>query len=164
MESVPVPHLTITLSIDLDVEYYLECKNGNIHPSVVLINPENIFIADNAAVIGNVTLGDEVNIWYGSVIRADMHYIKTFRVPDGKGGETSRGTNLYWPEPKNDTFEYHPNDTIYQARREEINGTNNHGGTTIFETLWQETLNEIFIIKAAYNDFMGRKSIEEWGK
>ena len=27
-------------------------------------------------VIGEVTLGDKVNIWFGAVIRGDMHYIK----------------------------------------------------------------------------------------
>ena len=27
-------------------------------------------------VIGDVTLGDEVNIWFGAVLRGDMHYIK----------------------------------------------------------------------------------------
>lgn len=88
--------------------------------------------------------------------KPDMHYIKTFRVPDGKGGETSRGTNLYWPEPKNDKFEYHPNDTIYQARREDINGTNNPGTKTIFTQLWEETLHEIAGIQVAYAQFMGR--------
>ena len=88
--------------------------------------------------------------------KPDMHYIKTFRVPDGKGGETSRGTNLYWPEPKNDKFEYHPNDTIYQARREDINGTNNPGTKTIFMQLWEETLHEIAGIQLAYAQFMGR--------
>ena len=89
--------------------------------------------------------------------KPDMHYIKTFRVPDGKGGETSRGTNLYWPEPKNDKFEYHPNDTIYQARREDINGTQNPGTKTIFTQLWEETLLEIEGIKLAYDQFIGRK-------
>jgi hypothetical protein len=88
--------------------------------------------------------------------KPDMHYIKTFRVPDGKGGETSRGTNLYWPEPKNDKFEYHPNDTIYQSRREDINGTNNPGTETVFTQLWDEALNEIDAIKASYKQFMGR--------
>jgi thymidylate synthase ThyX len=90
--------------------------------------------------------------------KPDMHYIKTFRVPDGKGGETSRGTNLYWPEPKNDKFEYHPNDTIYQSRREDINGKNHFSGTpTIFTQLWEETLNEIEGIQLSYAQFMGRK-------
>ena len=89
--------------------------------------------------------------------KPDMHYIKTFRVPDCKGGETSRGTNLYWPEPKNDKFEYHPKDTIYQSRREDINGTKNPGKETIFTQRWEETLLEIESIQMSYAQFMGRK-------
>ncbi len=89
--------------------------------------------------------------------KPDMHYVKTFRVPDGHGGFTSRGTNLYWPEPKNDLFEYHPDDSIYQARREEINGTNNPGTKTVFQTLWDETMGEINTITEDYNKFMGRE-------
>ena len=92
-----------------------------------------------------------------SFSKPDMHYVKTFRVPDGKGGHTSRGTNLYWPEPKNDIFEYHPNDSIYQSRREDINGTHNPGGDTIFTKLWSETLEEIDEMKYEYNKFMGRE-------
>ena len=72
-----------------------------------------------------------------------MHYVKTFRVPDGKGGFTSRGTNLYWPEPKNDLFEYHPDDSIYQSRREDINGTQNPGGETVFTRLWDNAISDI---------------------
>ena len=86
----------------------------------------------------------------------DMHYIKTFRVKEGDKW-ISRGTNLYWPEPKNDKFDYHPNDTIYQSRREDINGTHNPGTKTIFTELWEETLNEIEGIQLAYAQFMGRK-------
>jgi len=86
--------------------------------------------------------------------KPDMHYVKTFRVPDGKGGFTSRGTNLYWPEPKNDKFEYHPQDSIYQSRREDINGTENPGEETIFTRLWNTTLNEIQDLKQDYSDFM----------
>jgi len=89
--------------------------------------------------------------------KPDMHYVKTFRVPDGKGGFTSRGTNLYWPEPKNDLFEYHPDDSIYQARREDINGTFNLGNPTIFEQLWEETLEDINQLTNQYNEFMGRE-------
>ena len=37
---------------------------------------QNVYISENAAVIGDVTLGDEVNIWFSAVIRGDMHYIK----------------------------------------------------------------------------------------
>ena len=90
--------------------------------------------------------------------KPDMHYVKTFRVPDGKGGFTSRGTNLYWPEPKNDLFEYHPNDSIYQSRREDINGENHIPGTpTIFTQLWEEALEEINQLTNQYNKEMGRE-------
>ncbi len=34
------------------------------------------FIADSADIIGDVSLGDESSIWFGTVARADMHYIK----------------------------------------------------------------------------------------
>jgi len=89
--------------------------------------------------------------------KPDMHYVKTFRVPDGKGGFTSRGTNLYWPEPKNDLFEYHPDDSIYQSRREDINGTNNPGTPTVFTQLWEEALEEINQLTNQYNKEMGRE-------
>ena len=90
--------------------------------------------------------------------KPDMHYVKTFRVPDGKGGHTSRGTNLYWPEPKNDLFEYHPSDSIYQSRREDINGENHIPGTpTIFTQLWEEALEDINQLTNQYNQFMGRE-------
>jgi len=89
--------------------------------------------------------------------KPDMHYVKTFRVPDGKGGYTSRGTNLYWPEPKNDLFEYHPTDSIYQSRREDINGTNNPGTPTVFTQLWEEALEEINYQTEKYNTYMGRE-------
>ena len=37
---------------------------------------KNVYVSENAMVIGDVTLGDEVNIWVGAVLRGDMHYIK----------------------------------------------------------------------------------------
>ncbi len=37
---------------------------------------ENVYISEAAMVIGDITLGDEVNIWFGAVLRGDMHYIK----------------------------------------------------------------------------------------
>ena len=35
-----------------------------------------VYIAETATVIGDVILSDEVNIWFGAVIRADMHFIR----------------------------------------------------------------------------------------
>ena len=36
---------------------------------------DRIFIAENATVIGDVTLADDVNIWFGAVVRADRDLI-----------------------------------------------------------------------------------------
>lgn len=34
------------------------------------------FIASGARIIGNVTLGDNTNIWFNTVIRGDVHFIR----------------------------------------------------------------------------------------
>ncbi len=47
-------------------------KFNNFYP----ILGSDVYISDNSVVIGNVCLGNEVNIWFGSVIRGDMNYIK----------------------------------------------------------------------------------------
>ena len=36
---------------------------------------KNTFIADTAKVLGNVTLGDNVGVWYNVTIRGDINYI-----------------------------------------------------------------------------------------
>ena len=85
--------------------------------------------------------------------KPDYHYINTFRFKEGDKW-ISRGTNLYWPEPKNDTFDFHPNDTIYQCKREELNGT--HGtGEKIFTTMWNSLMNEFEDLKNSYNQEIG---------
>jgi carbonic anhydrase/acetyltransferase-like protein (isoleucine patch superfamily) len=37
---------------------------------------ENCFLAETAAIIGDVEVGDNCSIWYGAVLRGDVHYIK----------------------------------------------------------------------------------------
>ena len=88
----------------------------------------------------------------------DWHYIKTFRVKEGDKW-ISRGTNLYWPEPKNDTFDFHPEDTIYQCKREELNGT--HGsGKKVFTCMWEEMTSEFKSLKQKYEDEMAGEENE----
>ena len=36
----------------------------------------DVYISESAAVIGDVILENKVNIWFGAVLRGDMHYIK----------------------------------------------------------------------------------------
>ncbi|MGX1928792.1 gamma carbonic anhydrase family protein [Flagellimonas sp. 2504JD4-2] len=37
---------------------------------------EDCFIAENATIVGEVTMGDQCSIWFNAVIRGDVHYIK----------------------------------------------------------------------------------------
>ena len=39
-----------------------------IHPTA--------FIADNAAIIGDVEIGEESSVWFGSIVRGDVNYIR----------------------------------------------------------------------------------------
>lgn len=88
--------------------------------------------------------------------KPDMHYIKTFRVKEGDKF-VSRGTNLYWPIPKNDKFEFHPNDTIYQCTREEINGTHGNGPQKRFTELWNADMKDWDGLKAQHDAWKGSK-------
>ncbi|RIA10819.1 carbonic anhydrase/acetyltransferase-like protein (isoleucine patch superfamily) [Flavobacteriaceae bacterium MAR_2010_72] len=38
--------------------------------------PQNCFIAENATIVGDVTMGDQCSVWFNAVIRGDVHYIK----------------------------------------------------------------------------------------
>ena len=37
---------------------------------------KNVFVADSADIIGDVEIGEDCSIWFGTVIRGDVHYIK----------------------------------------------------------------------------------------
>ena len=38
--------------------------------------PDDCFIAPNATLVGQVTLGSKCSVWFNAVIRGDVHYIK----------------------------------------------------------------------------------------
>lgn len=38
--------------------------------------PSDCFVADNATIVGEVTMGSECSVWFNAVIRGDVHYIK----------------------------------------------------------------------------------------
>ena len=48
---------------------YLEDLKGRVKVG------KDVFIAHNATVLGNITLGDNVSVWFGAVMRADMDTI-----------------------------------------------------------------------------------------
>jgi len=37
---------------------------------------ENVFLASGVRIIGNVEIGKDSSVWYNSVVRGDVHYIK----------------------------------------------------------------------------------------
>ncbi len=37
---------------------------------------ENCFLAENAAIIGDVIMGNDCSVWFSAVVRGDVHYIK----------------------------------------------------------------------------------------
>lgn len=104
----------------------------DIHSFAILINPlyfniytmaiiksvrgytpkigENVFLADNAAVIGNVEIGDNSSIWFGAVLRGDVNSIKigkNVNIQDGAVLHT-----LYDKSPKPSTIEIGDNVSV----------------------------------------------------
>ena len=39
------------------------------------IIPDSCYISESVDLIGDVTLGENVSLWFGTVVRADMHFI-----------------------------------------------------------------------------------------
>jgi carbonic anhydrase/acetyltransferase-like protein (isoleucine patch superfamily) len=38
--------------------------------------PEDCFVAENATIIGEVSMGEQCSVWFNAVIRGDVHFIK----------------------------------------------------------------------------------------
>lgn len=45
---------------------------NNIHPKI----HDTAYIADDVHIIGDVRVGEDANIWFGSVVRGDVSYIR----------------------------------------------------------------------------------------
>ena len=53
---------------------------------------KDCFIAENAVIVGDVTMGDQCSIWYNAVIRGDVHYIKMGHKVNVQDGVIIHGT------------------------------------------------------------------------
>lgn len=49
----------------------IKSVNGN-HPEI----PKDCFVAENATIVGEVSMGNQCSIWFNAVIRGDVHFIK----------------------------------------------------------------------------------------
>lgn len=57
----------------------------------------DVFLAPNASVIGDVHLADRVSIWYGAVIRGDVHRIEIGADSNIQDNAVLHGTLGEWP-------------------------------------------------------------------
>jgi carbonic anhydrase/acetyltransferase-like protein (isoleucine patch superfamily) len=68
-----------------DLFYLLSLISVLIQSRAMILRPyngksprlgERVFVAENATLIGDIELGDDCSIWYGAVIRGDVHSIR----------------------------------------------------------------------------------------
>ena len=67
-------------SILRKVKVKRESKSGQriLYPYLGM-NPkihQSVFLADGVRIVGDVTIGKDSSVWYNSVIRGDVHYVK----------------------------------------------------------------------------------------
>lgn len=58
---------------------------------------KDVFLAPTAVVIGDVSLGDRVSVWYGSVLRGDVHRIEVGAESNIQDHVVFHGTLGEWP-------------------------------------------------------------------
>ncbi|WP_022847215.1 MULTISPECIES: gamma carbonic anhydrase family protein [unclassified Desulfurobacterium] len=64
------------------------------------MNPEigeRVFIAEDAVIIGDVKIGDDSSIWYGTIIRGDVNYIRIGKCTSVQDGTVIHVTNKTAP-------------------------------------------------------------------
>lgn len=61
------------------------------------IIPSSVFLAENSVVIGDVEIGEDSSVWYGTVIRGDVNYIRI-----------GKGTNIQDNSVVHVTHDTHP--------------------------------------------------------
>lgn len=57
----------------------------------------DVFLAPTAVIVGDVVLGDRVSIWYGAVLRGDVHSIRVGDDSNVQDGAVLHGTLGEWP-------------------------------------------------------------------
>jgi len=50
------------------------------------------FVAENATLVGDITMGDQCSIWFNAVLRGDVHYIKLGDKVNVQDGAVIHGT------------------------------------------------------------------------
>lgn len=58
---------------------------------------KNIFIAENATLVGDVILGDDCSLWYNAVVRGDVHQIRIGNAVNIQDGAIIHATRNRYP-------------------------------------------------------------------
>lgn len=56
-----------------------------------------VFVAGNAVLVGDVTLGDDVSLWYQVVVRGDIHWVRIGARSNLQDGVVVHVENQQWP-------------------------------------------------------------------
>lgn len=59
--------------------------------------PINCYIAENATIVGDVTMGEECSVWFNAIIRGDVHFIKMGNKVNVQDGAVIHATYLKSP-------------------------------------------------------------------
>ena len=54
--------------------------------------PNDCFIAENATIVGNVTMGSQCSVWFSAVVRGDVNFIKMGNKVNVQDGAVIHGT------------------------------------------------------------------------
>ena len=60
---------------------------------------DDCFIAENATIVGEVTMGDQCSIWFNAVVRGDVNYITMGNKVNVQDGAVIHGTYQKLPRP-----------------------------------------------------------------
>ena len=63
------------------------------HPQI----PEDCYVAENATIIGDVSIGKQCSVWFNTVIRGDVHFIKIGNKVNIQDGAVIHATYLKSP-------------------------------------------------------------------
>lgn len=56
-----------------------------------------VFVAENAAILGDVEIGDDASIWYATTVRGDCHFIRIGARTNVQDNCTIHVTHQQWP-------------------------------------------------------------------
>jgi carbonic anhydrase/acetyltransferase-like protein (isoleucine patch superfamily) len=59
--------------------------------------PSDCYVAENATIVGDVTMGSQCSVWFSAVIRGDVHYIKMGNKVNVQDGAVIHATYLKSP-------------------------------------------------------------------